>query len=54
MAHIAKLYQDNHLAVPEIDLRNADRMDFLNILGMAYIDDDISRRCIEELLEPIT
>ncbi|GMQ49268.1 hypothetical protein [Vibrio sp. 10N] len=54
MAYIAKLYQDNNLGVPEIDLRNADRMDFLNILGMAYIDEDISRGCIEELLEPVT
>ena len=54
MARIAKLYQDNNLAVPEIDLRNADRMDFLNILGMAYINEDISRGCIEELRELVT
>jgi hypothetical protein len=54
MAHIAKIYQENNLSVPEIDLRDADRMDFLNILGMAYINEDISRGCIEELLEPIT
>ncbi|GAL22674.1 hypothetical protein JCM19235_4632 [Vibrio maritimus] len=54
MAHIAKLYQDNNLAIPEIDLRNADRMAFLDTLGMAYIDQDVSRASIEVLQEPAT
>ncbi|GAL30663.1 hypothetical protein JCM19239_1437 [Vibrio variabilis] len=54
MAYIAKLYQDNNLAIPEIDLRNADRMAFLDMLGMAYIDQDVSRASIEELQEPAT
>ncbi|MGR5095955.1 hypothetical protein ACPV5O_18595 [Vibrio maritimus] len=54
MAHIAKLYQDNNLAVPEIDLRNADRMAFLDTLGMAYIDQDVSCASIEVLQEPAT
>lgn len=54
MAHIAKLYQDNNLAIPEIDLRNADRMAFLDTLGMAYIDQDVCRASIELLQEPAT
>ncbi|WP_234497349.1 hypothetical protein [Vibrio maritimus] len=54
MAYIAKLYQDNNLAIPEIDLRNADRMAFLDTLGMAYIDQDVSRGSIEVLQEPAT
>ncbi|USD63269.1 hypothetical protein J4N45_19960 [Vibrio sp. SCSIO 43140] len=54
MAHIAKLYQDNNIAIPEIDLQNADRMAFLDTLGMAYIDQDVSRASIEVLQEPAT
>ncbi|CAH6862473.1 conserved hypothetical protein [Vibrio chagasii] len=51
MAHLAKVYQDNKIAGPDIDLRTADRMDYLNKLGMAYIDEDISRACVVELSE---
>lgn len=49
MAHLAKVYQENDIAGPDIDLRTADRMDYLNKLGMAYIDEDISRACVVEL-----
>ncbi len=41
MAFLAGIYQENGFAVPEIDLMKADRMDYLNKLGMAYFDDDI-------------
>tara|TARA_B100001057_G_scaffold407528_1_gene421445 strand:+ start:1383 stop:1979 length:597 start_codon:yes stop_codon:yes gene_type:complete len=51
MAHLAKVYQENKIAGPDIDLRTADRMDYLNKLGMAYIDEDISRACLVELSE---
>ncbi|MGF1852652.1 hypothetical protein L4C44_12210 [Vibrio satsumensis] len=52
MAHMAKVYQENNVAGPDIELRTADRMDYLNKLGMAYIDEDISRACVQELSEP--
>ncbi|MFV8462713.1 hypothetical protein ACNO7T_16290 [Vibrio campbellii] len=51
MAHLAKVYQESDIAGPDIDLRTADRMDYLNKLGMAYIDEDISRACVVELSE---
>ncbi|MCG9555497.1 hypothetical protein L1D16_15625 [Vibrio sp. Isolate31] len=51
MVHLAKVYQENDIAGPDIDLRTADRMDYLNKLGMAYIDEDISRACVVELSE---
>ncbi|WP_084715796.1 hypothetical protein [Vibrio galatheae] len=47
MAHLTKIYQDCNLDGPDIDLRSADRMDYLNKLGMAYIDQDINRACVD-------
>lgn len=41
MAFLAGLYQANNAGVLDIDLRKADRLDYLNKLGMAYIDSDI-------------
>ncbi|MFV1873005.1 MAG: hypothetical protein ACMZ64_06775 [Oleiphilus sp.] len=41
LAYIAKLYVDNGLPELDIDLQKADRMDYLNKLGMAYLDYDI-------------
>ncbi|MGR5558664.1 hypothetical protein ACQKQC_20525 [Vibrio fortis] len=52
MAHLAKVYQECGIEGPDIDLRSADRMDYQNKLGMAYINEDISRACISEVLEP--
>lgn len=40
--YVAELYQHQGFAVPDIDLKNADRMEYLNKLGMAYLDEDIS------------
>jgi len=41
MAFVAKIYQDCGAGVLDIDLMKADRLDYLNKLGMAYIDKDI-------------
>ena len=41
MAHVAKIYQDCNAGILDIDLRKADRLEYLNKLGMAYIDKDI-------------
>ncbi|MBB6521559.1 hypothetical protein [Pseudoteredinibacter isoporae] len=42
MAFVAGLYQERDLLAPEIDLRKADRLEYLNKLGMAYLDRDIA------------
>ncbi len=42
LAYVAGIYQNNNLEVPEINLMKADRMDYLNKLGMAYFNDDIA------------
>lgn len=47
MAYLAGIYQEQTLGIPEIDLMKADRMEFLNTLGMAYFDADISAECVE-------
>ncbi|MFC1235877.1 hypothetical protein [Vibrio sp. F74] len=49
MAHLAIIYERCGLAAPDIDLMKADRMAFLNKLGMAYIDQDVSHACVEVL-----
>lgn len=41
MAFLAAVYEANSLSAPEIDLMSADRMEYLNKLGMAYYDADI-------------
>lgn len=41
LAYLASLYQANNQKAPEVDLMQASRMDYLNLLGMAYIDQDI-------------
>ncbi len=51
MAYLAKLYQDNGLGVLDIDLRKADRGEYLSKLGMAYIDQDIAPGYIRLLSE---
>lgn len=49
MAYVAGLYQDSGLNIPEINLRNADRLEYLDKLGMAYIDNDIAVEHIQLL-----
>lgn len=46
MIHLAGIYQDCGLDIPNIDLMHAHRMDYLNKLGMAYIDQDIDASAI--------
>lgn len=46
LAFLAGMYQAKDLEVPEIDLMKADRMDYLNKLGMAYFNDDIDASCL--------
>ncbi|ORU92906.1 MAG: hypothetical protein A6F70_04215 [Cycloclasticus sp. symbiont of Bathymodiolus heckerae] len=41
MAYVAKIYQDCNAGIPDIDLMKASRLEYLNKLGMAYIDKDI-------------
>ncbi len=41
MACLGKIYQELNLGTPDIDLRTAERMEYLKTLGMAYYDDDI-------------
>lgn len=46
---LGKIYQNNGQKLSEIDPLKADRMDYLNKLGMAYIDQDIEARYLEVL-----
>lgn len=41
MTAVAKLYHDHGAGELDIDLMKADRQDYLNKLGMAYLDDDV-------------
>ncbi len=51
MAYLASIYQENGIEAPAIDLMKADRMDYLNRLGMAYYDADIDASCLELVTE---
>jgi len=51
LAYLAAIYQENGFNIPEIDLMKADRMDYLKLLGMAYLDSDIEPDCIELVTE---
>lgn len=47
MVYLASIYQENDIEAPAIDLMKADRMDYLNKLGMAYFDEDIDKSYLE-------
>lgn len=49
MAYLAGIYQANSFGAPEIDLMNADRLEYLNKLGMAYFNADIGVSCLNQL-----
>ena len=51
MAKLASIYQREGQGVPDIDLRNANRMAYLKTLGMAYLDDDIAPSCIDQVTD---
>ncbi len=41
LEHLAEMYQAQGFIAPDIDPSKADRLDYLNKLGMAYINGDI-------------
>lgn len=49
LAYLAAIYQDKGLPAPDLDLMKADRMDYLNLLGMAYIDRDLAPDCVKPI-----
>lgn len=51
LAHLASIYQEQGLSIPEINLMKAERMDYLKRLGMAYIDMDLPADCIQLVTE---
>jgi hypothetical protein len=51
MAYLAAIYQANGFGTPEIDLMKADRLEYLNKLGMAYYNADISASCLKEITD---
>lgn len=44
MAFVSSLYQSAGLSLPTINLMAADRLDYLNLLGMAYYNADIEAK----------
>lgn len=47
MAYLAGIYQANGFGAPEIDLRRADRLEYLSKLGMAYFNADVGVSCLD-------
>lgn len=46
---LGEIYKANGHTLPEIDPIKADRMDYLNKLGMAYIDQDVDAQYLDVL-----
>lgn len=51
MAFVAGLYQAAGLEVPAMDLMTADRLDYVNKLGMAYYNNDIDAQFVSEVTD---
>lgn len=51
MVHLASIYERCGFQAPDIDLMKANRMEFLNKLGMAYIDQDIKADSVKVISE---
>ncbi len=49
LAFTAGLYEQLGLSAPDINLRSADRMDYLSKLGLAYYPDDIAPEYVSEV-----
>lgn len=49
MAYLTDIYLENGFAAPQIDLMKADRLDYLHILAMAYINADIDASYLDVL-----
>jgi hypothetical protein len=47
MAYLAGIYQANGFGAPQIDLMKANRMEYLNTLGMAYFNADIDNSYLD-------
>ncbi len=50
MGYLAAIYEENGFGIPDIDLMQADRMEYLNTLGMAYIDADIDASYLKKVV----
>lgn len=51
LAYLAGAYEESGLEAPVIDLMKADRMDYLNKLGLAYYDADIDSDLVSIVTE---
>jgi hypothetical protein len=51
LEQLAEIYKANGLEPFELDPIRADRMDYLNKLGMAYFDQNVPAECIELVSE---
>jgi hypothetical protein len=51
MAHLGQIYQQCGIDGPDIDLMNADRLEYLNKLGFAYLNQDIDAACLSVITE---
>jgi hypothetical protein len=49
LVDLAEIYKANNQTLPEVDPTKANRMDYLNILGMAYINKNIDAQYLETL-----
>lgn len=49
LVFIAKLAERVGVQLPAFDIKKADRMMYLNLLGLAYLDEDISATYIKEI-----
>ena len=51
LEQLEEIYKANGVAFPEIDPVRADRMDYLNKLGMAYFNQNVPAECVELVSE---
>jgi len=51
MSFLSSVYDRCGFGTPDIDLKNADRSEYMDTLGMAYIDKDIATACVELINE---
>ena len=51
LQYVAHIYQEMGLVAPDMDPMRSDRLEYLNKLGMAYIDADIDAQYVEALGE---
>ncbi|HAI96375.1 MAG: hypothetical protein CL866_00320 [Cycloclasticus sp.] len=49
MAYLTRIYQRCKMGVPDIDLKKAERYEYLKKLGMAYLDEDIEAQYLSKI-----